>query len=144
MFRVGSVDLRRSHSRTSSSDLRLSQPVSRPDRPPPPIPATHSRNSSADLNRSWRSEAVGLMLGGWADPLRVLMVTAHHNCLAVAYRHFVAVYRQRESSGFQLSFTTHHLEREVSLVAINSKIGSVLPGAGLDQVEWVVEQAFFT
>ena len=29
----------------------------------------------------------------WVDPLRVLLVTAHHSCLAVAYKHFVAVYR---------------------------------------------------
>ena len=132
--RVGSVDLRRSHSRTSSSELRHINQPQRPDRPPPPIPATHSRNSSADLNKSLRPEVAGLMLGGWTDPLRVLMVAAHHNCLAVAYKHFVAVYRLRESSGFQVSFTTPHMEKEVSLVAINSKMGSVLPGAGLDQV----------
>ena len=133
--RGGSADLRRSHSRTSSSDLRQPGGPQRPVLPPPPIPgptststtasASHSRNSSADL--------VGF-LAGWTDPLRVLMVAAHHNCLAVAYKHFVAVYRLRESSGFQISFTTPHLEKEVSLVAINSKIGSVLPGAGLDQV----------
>ena len=128
--RGGSADLRRSHSRTSSSDLRQPGPQ-RPVLPPPPVPATpasasHSRNSSADL-------MVGL-LAGWTDPLRVLMVAAHHNCLAVAYKHFVAVYRLRESSGFQIAFTSPHLEKEVSLVAINSKIGSVLPGAGLDQV----------
>ena len=128
---MGSVDLRRSHSRTSSSEVRQ---VSRPDRPPPPIPATHSRNSSADLNKSLRSDVAGLMFGGWTEPLRVLMVAAHNNCLAAAYKHFVAVYRLRESSGFQISFTTPHLEKEVSLVAINSKVGSVLPGAGLDQV----------
>ena len=41
--------------------------------------------------------------------------------------------RLRESSGFQLSFTTPYMELDVSLVAINSKIGSVLPGAGLEQ-----------
>ena len=137
--RTASVDLRRSHSRTSSADLRTNP--QRPDRPPPPVPghATHSRNSSADLNKSFRNE-VGLLFGGhggplpWVDPLRVLMVTAHHNCLAVAYKHFVAVYRLRESSGFQLSFTTPYLDQDLCLVAINSKIGSVLPGAGLEQI----------
>jgi len=138
--RGASADLRRSHSRTSSADLRGPQ---RPDRPPPPVPghATHSRTSSADLNKSFRNE-VGLLFGvqagagamPWVDPLRVRLVTAHHSCLAVAYKHFVAVYRLRESSGFQLSFTTPYMELDVSLVAINSKIGSVLPGAGLEQV----------
>lgn len=70
----------------------------------------------------------------WVDPLRVSLVTAHNNVLAVAYKHFVAVYKLRESSGFQLSFSTPYLESEVSLVALNSKIGSVLPGAGLEMV----------
>ena len=62
--------------------------------------ATHSRNSSADLNKSFRNE-VGLLFGvqagagamPWVDPLRVRLVTGHHSCLAVAYKHFVAVYR---------------------------------------------------
>ena len=87
--RAASVDLRRSHSRTSSADLRAPQ---RPDRPPPPVPGhatSHSRNSSADLNKSFRNE-VGLLFGAsgggqpplqpWLDPLRVLLVTAHHRC----------------------------------------------------------------
>jgi len=135
---------RRSHSRAGSADLRPGP--ARPDRPPPPVPgpSQHSRNSSADLNKAlgWRAElGLGLLQAGlpgsqsWQpDPLRVLLVTAHHNCLAVAYRHFVAVYRQRESSGFQLAFTTPYLEHTTHQVAINSKMGSLLPGAGLDQV----------
>lgn len=53
----------------------------------------------------------------------------------------MAVYRLRESSGFQLSFTTPYLEQDVSLVAINSKIGSVLPGAGLEQVSLLLAVA---
>eukprot|EP00092_Neocalanus_flemingeri_P020181 GFUD01021852.1.p1 GENE.GFUD01021852.1~~GFUD01021852.1.p1 ORF type:complete len:711 (-),score=193.62 GFUD01021852.1:199-2331(-) len=147
--RAGSVDLRRSHSRTSSADLRH---PTRPDRPPPPVPAvptSHSRNSSADLNKSFRNE-VGLLFGvsgwpgaplPWVDPLRVLLVTAHHNCLAVAYRHFVAVYKLKESSGFQLAFTTPYLEQDIGQVAINSKMGSVLPAVGLDQVTAMIAVA---
>jgi len=142
--RGASVDLRRSHSRNSSADLRAPQ---RPDRPPPPVPGhaqgqaghVHSRNSSADLSKVFRNE-LGMLFGGqggpapWVDPLRVLLVTGHQNCLAVAYKHFVAVYKLRESSGFQLAFSTPYLEQDVSLVCINSKIGSVLPGAGLEHV----------
>lgn len=166
---------RRSHSRTSSAELRA--PL-RPDRPPPPVPPAapgHSRTSSADLARAFRSE-VGLVLGcssptvQWTDPLRVLLVTAHHNCLAVAYSHFVAIYRLKESSGFQLAFTTPYLEQPVcqvrpinsaahqfinlratsfinsstdptNQVSINSKMGSVLPAAGLDQVSVMVAVA---
>ena len=65
--------------------------------------------------------------GPWVDPLRVILVTAHHNCLAVAYRHFVAIYKLKESSGFQLAFTTPYLEQPICQVSINSKMGSVLP-----------------
>jgi len=135
--------LRRSHSRNSSAELR---PPSRPDRPPPPVPCSagnHSRNSSADLNKSFRNE-VGLMFGSagpWVDPLRVILVTAHHNCLAVAYRHFVAIYKLKESSGFQLAFTTPYLEQPICQVSINSKMGSVLPAAGLDQVSVMIAVA---
>ena len=69
---------------------------------------------------------------GWI--LCVLLVTAHHNCLAVAYRHYVAVYKLKESSGFLLAFTTPYLEQDIGQVGINSKMGSVLPAVGLDQV----------
>ena len=41
----------------------------------------------------------------WVDPLRVLLVTAHNSCLAVAYKHFVAVYRLVVT----LLFTLDHL-----------------------------------
>ena len=93
----------------------------------------HSRNSSADLSKVFRNE-LGMLFGGqggpapWVDPLRVLLVTGtciqylygyggllffvgHQNCLAVAYKHFVAVYKLRESSGFQLAFSTPYLEQ---------------------------------
>jgi len=133
--RTGSVDLRRSHSRNSSADLR---PPSRPDRPPPPVPTCHSRNSSADLNKSFRNDVNMLQ---WIDPLRVLLVTAHHNCLAVAYRHFVAVYKLKESSGFQIAFTTPYLEQDIGQVGINSKMGSILPAVGLDQVTVMIAVA---
>jgi len=144
--RNSSVDLRRTHSRNGSNST-----PTRPDRPPPPIPggvASHSRNSSADFNKSFRNE-VGLMFGGsgssplypWTDPLRVHLVTAHHNCLAVAYRHFVAIYRLKESSGFQLAFTTPYMEQDIGQVSINSKMGSVLPAGGLEQVTVMIAVA---
>lgn len=30
---------------------------------------------------------------GWADPLRVQIIKAHHNWIVVAYAHFVVCYR---------------------------------------------------
>ena len=41
--------------------------------------------------------------------------------------------RSKESCGFQLAFTSPYLETEIGQVAINSKMGSVLPALGLDQ-----------
>ena len=38
---------------------------------------------------------------GWVDPLRVRIVAAHQNCIAVAYPHFVACFKQKENNGFQ-------------------------------------------
>jgi len=131
--RNSSLDLRRSHSRNSSGEYRLS----RPDRPPPPIPSSaksHSRNSSTDLKMLETYNP-------WLDPLKVISVTAHHNCLAVAYRHFVAVYKLKESCGFQLAFTSPYLEQDIARVAINTKMGSVLPSIGLDQVTLMIAVA---
>ena len=55
------------------------------------LTSTNSRNSSAELKLV--ELGVGLPWNPWVDPLRVVSVTAHHNCLAVAYRHFVAIYK---------------------------------------------------
>ena len=42
----------------------------------------------------------------------------------------------QESSGFQLAFTSPYMDTDIGQVAINSKMGSVLPAAagGLDSV----------
>ncbi|XP_021934384.1 BTB/POZ domain-containing protein KCTD3 isoform X3 [Zootermopsis nevadensis] len=97
------------HSRAASLDLR------------------HTRNSSADLNKLFRND-VGLVFGAhqgsnWTDPLRVQIVKAHHNWIAVAYAHFVACYRLKDSSGWQHAFTSPHIESCIERIAINAKMG---------------------
>lgn len=108
-----SSDLRshsaRSHSRTPSMDLR------------------HSRNSSADLNKIFKTEigvlnSVGPPGTGWVDPLRVRMVKAHHNWILVAYAHFVTCYRNKDSTGWQLAFTSPHIDQLIERVALNAKL----------------------
>nr|CAD7423879.1 unnamed protein product [Timema monikensis] len=99
------------HSRAASLDLR------------------HTRNSSADLNKLFRND-VGLVFGAhqgssWSDPLRVQIVKAHHNWIAVAYAHFVACYRLKDSSGWQHAFTSPHIESCIERIAINAKMGQV-------------------
>lgn len=97
------------HSRAASLDLR------------------HTRNSSADLNKLFRND-VGLYFGNhqgstWTDPLRVQIVKAHHNWIVVAYAHFVACYRLKDSSGWQHAFTSPHIESCIERIAINAKMG---------------------
>ncbi|XP_066986467.1 SH3KBP1-binding protein 1 isoform X1 [Macrobrachium rosenbergii] len=113
-----SSDLRshstRSHSRTPSMDLR------------------HSRNSSADLNKFFKTEisvlnSVGPPGTGWVDPLRVRMVKAHHNWILVAYAHFVTCYSavnrwNKDSTGWQLAFTSPHIDQLIERVALNAKL----------------------
>lgn len=92
------------HSRTASLDLR------------------HSRNSSADLNKFIRND-VGLVFNpqqnnGWSDPLRVQIIKAHHNWISAAYPHFVTCYRLKDSSGWQLVFTSNYIEATIERLAI--------------------------
>lgn len=93
------------HSRTASLDLR------------------HSRNSSADLNKIIRND-VGLVFNshqqaaGFVDPLRVQIIKAHHNWISAAYPHFVTCYRLKDSSGWQLVFTSPYIEATIERLAI--------------------------
>ncbi|KAK3926728.1 BTB/POZ domain-containing protein KCTD3 [Frankliniella fusca] len=105
------------HSRAASLDLR------------------HSRNSSADLNKLLRND-VALVFGNhhqgssWADPLRVQIIKAHHNWIVVAYAHFVACYRLKDSSSWQHVFTSPHIESCIERIAINAKLGQGGGGNG--------------
>lgn len=98
------------HSRTASLDLR------------------HSRNSSVDLNKMVRNE-VGLVFNpqqnfGWYDPLRVQIIKAHHNWIAAAYPHFVSCYRLKDSSGWQLVFTSPFIDATIERLAIKTNFAS--------------------
>ncbi|CAB0029078.1 unnamed protein product [Trichogramma brassicae] len=98
-----------SHSRTPSIDLR------------------HVRNSSADLNKMFKND-VGLVfnsqnVSSWVDPLRVHIIKAHHNWIAIAYAHFITCYRLKDSFGWQHVFTSPHVESVIERVAINAKMG---------------------
>ena len=81
---------------------------------------------------------------GWQDPLRVQIVTAHHNCIAAAYPHFVAVFKQRESNNkFSVAYTTPYVDAQVERVAINAKMGSVLPQCNGEMVRVFFYFSFF-
>ncbi|XP_045602053.1 LOW QUALITY PROTEIN: SH3KBP1-binding protein 1 [Procambarus clarkii] len=119
-----SSDLRshaaRSHSRTPSMDLR------------------HSRNSSADLNKFFKNEINVLNNAGppgssWVDPLRVRMVKAHHNWILVAYAHFVTCYRNKDSTGWQLAFTSPYIDQLIERAALNAKLSPPSQGGEAGQ-----------
>ncbi|XP_022921061.1 BTB/POZ domain-containing protein KCTD3 [Onthophagus taurus] len=131
------------HSRNSSMELRLSGNCSRSSQDlrglqgrngsgpnhsrAASLDLRHTRNSSADLNKMIRND-VGLVFSpsssGWADPLRVQIIKAHHNWIVVAYAHFVVCYRLKDSSGWQQVFTSPHIEQCIERIAINAKMGT--------------------
>lgn len=90
------------HSRTSSWDLRVSS--SRHSRNP--STSLHSRNSSADLNKFVRND-LGFVFNSiqnnqkWIDPLRVQIIKAHHNWLAVAYSQFFLLLQNERFFGME-------------------------------------------
>uniref|UniRef100_A0A182N5J2 BTB/POZ domain-containing protein KCTD3 n=1 Tax=Anopheles dirus TaxID=7168 RepID=A0A182N5J2_9DIPT len=124
------------HSRNSSWDLRVSY-SGNGNRNSQWIPGhsrtasldmmRHSRNSSVDLNKYIRNE-VGLLFGpgtsgaGWADPMRVQIIKAHHNWISVAYAHFVTCYRLKDYSGWQQIFVSPYIETTIERIAINAKM----------------------
>lgn len=88
----------------------------------------HSRNSSADLNKVIKNE-VGLVFSptqssNWTPPLRVQIIKAHQNWIAVAYAHFVTCYRVKDSNGWQQVFTSPHIDAAIERIAINSKVNT--------------------
>lgn len=130
---------RSSHSRNSSWDLRLGRTGSSGAGSNAPAPMLHSRNpsmdfmrhsrnSSADLNKVFRNE-VGLVFSptqssNWVDPMRVQIIKAHQNWIAVAYAHFVTCYRVKDSNGWQQVFTSPHIDATIERIAINSKVNT--------------------
>ncbi|KAL7029294.1 hypothetical protein ACKWTF_006177 [Chironomus riparius] len=117
---------RHTHSRNSSWDLRVSTQRTQHSRNPSlDLRNQHSRTSSADLNKFIKSD-LGFVLGqlgqNWIDPLRVQIIKAHHNWIAVAYSHFFICYRMKDSAGWQLVFTSPFIDTSIERIAINSKM----------------------
>lgn len=115
------------HSRNSSWDMRVSSRNIGHSRNPSLDYRHHSRTSSADLNKYMKND-LGLVINHlgnqWVDPLKVQIIKAHHNWLAVAYSHFFICYRMKDSSGWQLVFTSPYIDSVLERIAINSKMTS--------------------
>ncbi|KAK0409741.1 hypothetical protein QR680_004727 [Steinernema hermaphroditum] len=59
-----------------------------------------------------------------ADPLRVRVIRAHHNSIAVGYQNFVCCYRMKDSVGWQLMYTSPRMNAPISHIALNTKFGA--------------------
>ncbi|XP_072023843.1 BTB/POZ domain-containing protein KCTD3-like isoform X2 [Amphiura filiformis] len=78
-----------------------------------PVSAVEPRHLKSDLD---------IPLDMYPDPRKVLIATGHHNWIALAYAHFICCYRIKESTGWQLVFTSPYLERTVERLALNSRV----------------------
>ncbi|KAM9326986.1 SH3KBP1-binding protein 1 [Gastrophryne carolinensis] len=56
-----------------------------------------------------------------SDPGMVRIICGHHNWLAVAFAQFIVCYRMKETSGWQLIFTSPCLDWVIERVALNAK-----------------------
>uniref|UniRef100_A0A1A9ZW31 BTB domain-containing protein n=1 Tax=Glossina pallidipes TaxID=7398 RepID=A0A1A9ZW31_GLOPL len=125
--RYSSCDLRLGYGNSTSQDYRCwSNNRGEYSRNPSLDFVRHSRNSSADLNKLIRND-INLVFSptlssNRIDPLRVEIVKAHQNWFAVAYAHFVACYRLKDSIGWQLVLTSPYIDATIERIATNSKL----------------------
>ncbi|XP_026314953.1 BTB/POZ domain-containing protein KCTD3 [Hyposmocoma kahamanoa] len=108
---------------------------------------THSRNSSLDLrtvgripsqdqlSRCGRGHSRAASLGNtdchkvlrppeinaWTDTMKVQIIKAHHNWIAVAYSHFVTGYRLTDSCGWYVVFQSPVQDSVIERIALNAK-----------------------
>ncbi|KAL0819543.1 hypothetical protein ABMA28_007639 [Loxostege sticticalis] len=113
------VTANRSHSRNSSLDLRTvgripsQDQISRCGR-------GHSRAASlgnADCHKGLRPPEINT----WSDSMKVQIIKAHHNWIAVAYSHFVTGYRLTDSCGWYVVFQSPVQESLIERIALNAK-----------------------
>ncbi|XP_045776444.1 BTB/POZ domain-containing protein KCTD3 [Maniola jurtina] len=110
---------------------------------------THSRNSSLDLrtvgripsqdqlSRCGRGHSRAASLGNteshkglrppetntWQENMKVQIIKAHHNWVAVAYTHFVTGYRLTDSCGWYVVFQSPVQDSVIERIALNAKTG---------------------
>ncbi|XP_063831656.1 uncharacterized protein LOC135080858 [Ostrinia nubilalis] len=82
----------------------------------------HSRAASlgnADCHKGLRPPEVNT----WSDSMKVQIIKAHHNWIAVAYSHFVTGYRLTDSCGWYVVFQSPVQESLIERIALNAKTG---------------------
>ncbi|XP_068105600.1 SH3KBP1-binding protein 1 [Hyperolius riggenbachi] len=90
-------------------------PVRRSNTMPPNL------GSAGILGRLLEERSYGLGPGITSDPGMVRIICGHHNWIAVAFAQFIVCYRMKETSGWQLIFTSPCLDWVIERVALNAK-----------------------
>ncbi|XP_059053337.1 BTB/POZ domain-containing protein KCTD3 [Achroia grisella] len=118
----------RTHSRNSSLDLRAVGRIPSQDQLSR-CGRGHSRAASlgnADGHKGLRPPEVNT----WADSMKVQIIKAHHNWVAVAYTHFVTGYRLTDSCGWYVVFQSPVQDSVIERIALNAKTGGSANSSG--------------
>ncbi|XP_026743077.1 BTB/POZ domain-containing protein KCTD3-like isoform X1 [Trichoplusia ni] len=115
------VAANRTHSRNSSLDLRTVGRIPSQDQLSR-CGRGHSRAASlgnADCHKGHRPPD----MSSWSDSMKVQIIKAHHNWVAVAYTHFVTGYRLTDSCGWYVVFQSPVQDSVIERIALNAKTG---------------------
>ncbi|XP_038623050.1 SH3KBP1-binding protein 1 [Tachyglossus aculeatus] len=89
------------------------------------------------LGRLLEDKAPGFPAGGPGEPGMVRLVCGHHNWIAVAYTQFLVCYRLKETSGWQLVFSSPRLDWPIERLALTARV----PGGALGDHDKMVAAA---
>ncbi|KAL3985787.1 BTB/POZ domain family protein [Acanthocheilonema viteae] len=98
---------------------------------------SHMKKSSFELTRQLKGELSLLMRYSarlsdqLSEPLRVRVIRAHYNAVAVGYANFVCCYRMKESLGWQQLYISPHMDAVVRHVALYAKFGEKMLAVSL-------------
>ncbi|KAK6108770.1 BTB/POZ domain family protein [Brugia pahangi] len=95
------------------------------------------KKSSSELTRQLKGELSLLMRYSarvsdhLSEPLRVRVIRAHYNAVAVGYANFVCCYRMKESLGWQQLYISPRMDAVVRHVALYAKFGEKMLAVSL-------------
>ncbi|XP_045027132.1 BTB/POZ domain-containing protein KCTD3-like [Daphnia magna] len=110
--RNGHVVMNRTHSRSSSLDLRLNS----------------LRRQEGGIGAGSHNHLAawfgGLHVRSSIDPLRVNLIKAHHNWILIAYAHMITCHKCKGAGGWHLVFTSPWMDNQIDRVALNARMTS--------------------
>nr|XP_026494338.1 BTB/POZ domain-containing protein KCTD3 isoform X1 [Vanessa tameamea] len=122
------VAANRTHSRNSSLDLRTVGRIPSQDQLSR-CGRGHSRAASlgnTDSHKGLRPPEINT----WQENMKVQIIKAHHNWIAVAYTHFVTGYRLTDSCGWYIIFQSPVQDSVIERIALNAKTGGGATSSG--------------